>query len=185
MAKLLTTPRGTSTGTVDAAVRSSLTGRKPDVKGGVFKGAAHRLLVISLLILIVLVLDMWADGGAVFTERLGGFLTSGLTRDAADAGMWDAIWGTLWICVIVALVAFPLGIACAVYLEEYAGKSRFARLTQINIRNLAGVPSIVYGILGLAVFVKWLGDDGNGGLTGGRSVISEGSRWPSSCCRSS
>ena len=117
---------------------------------------------------------MWADGGAVFTERIGSFLTSGLARDAADAGLWDAIWGTLWICIIVAVVAFPIGIACAVYLEEYAGKSRFARLTQINIRNLAGVPSIVYGILGLAVFVKWLGDDGNGGLTGGRSVISGG-----------
>ena len=54
------------------------------------------------------------------------------------------------------LVAFPLGIACAVYLEEYSSKSRFAKWTRINVRNLAGVPSIVYGLLGLAIFVKAL-----------------------------
>ena len=53
-------------------------------------------------------------------------------------------------------MAFPLGIACAVYLEEYSSKSRFAKWTRINVRNLAGVPSIVYGLLGLAIFVKAL-----------------------------
>jgi len=174
MAKLLTTPRGNIEGTVENAVHRGLTSAKPDVKGSVFKGLLILSLVLSLLILVVLVVDMWMDGGAVLTDRLGSFLSSGLSRDPLSAGMWDAIWGTLWICIIVAAVAFPLGIACAVYLEEYAGKSRFARFTQINVRNLAGVPSIVYGILGLAVFVKWLGDDGNGGLTGGRSVISGG-----------
>jgi phosphate transport system permease protein len=73
------------------------------------------------------------------------------------------------MAIIVSLVAFPLGVACAVYLEEYAGKSLLARLTRINVRNLAGVPSIVYGILGLAVFVKFAG-----GLTGGRTVIAGG-----------
>ena len=71
--------------------------------------------------------------------------------------------------IIVAVVAFPLGVACAVYLEEYAGKSRFAQLTRINVRNLAGVPSIVYGMLGLAIFVKCLGD-----VTGGRTVFAGG-----------
>jgi phosphate transport system permease protein len=77
--------------------------------------------------------------------------------------------GTLTMAIIVSLVAFPLGVACAVYLEEYAGKSLLARLTRVNVRNLAGVPSIVYGILGLAVFVKFAG-----GFTGGRTVIAGG-----------
>jgi phosphate transport system permease protein len=67
------------------------------------------------------------------------------------------------------VVAFPLGVACGTYLEEYAGNSRFSRWTQINVRNLAGVPSIVYGLLGLAIFVQAMGD-----FTGGRSVVAGG-----------
>ena len=67
------------------------------------------------------------------------------------------------------MVAFPLGIACAVYLEEYAGSSRFAKWTRINVRNLAGVPSIVYGLLGLAIFVEAMD-----GVTGGKTVFAGG-----------
>jgi phosphate transport system permease protein len=174
MARIFTTPRSNIDDAIEVTVRQRLTSAHRDVRGGVFQGVLIGCLVVSLLILLVLVLEMWVDGGSVLTDRLGSFLTSGLSREPAKAGLWDAIWGTMWICAIVAVVAFPIGIAGAVYLEEYAGRSRFARLTQINVRNLAGVPSIVYGILGLAVFVRWLGDHGNGGLTGGRSVISGG-----------
>jgi phosphate transport system permease protein len=71
--------------------------------------------------------------------------------------VWQGIKGTLMLAGIVALVAFPLGIAAAVYLEEYAGDTRFARVVNVNIRNLAGVPSIVYGLLGLAIFVQFFG----------------------------
>ena len=76
------------------------------------------------------------------------FLTSPLSSDPDKAGVSQALWGTFWIGVIVVVVAFPLGIATAVYLEEYAAGSRLTRLVDINIRNLAGVPSIVYGLLG-------------------------------------
>jgi phosphate transport system permease protein len=68
---------------------------------------------------------------------------------------------------LVALIAFPLGVAAAIYLEEYSGKGWFQSVIQTNIANLAGVPSIIYGILGLAVFVRWMG-----AWTGGRSLIS-------------
>ena len=71
-------------------------------------------------------------------------------------------------------LAFPVGIGSAIYLEEYAPESRFTRFIDLNIRNLAGVPSVVYGILGFAIFVKVLGDGGEGGLTGGRSLMAAG-----------
>jgi len=68
-----------------------------------------------------------------------------------------AISGTLWIISLTLLVAFPMGVASAIYLEEYAPKNRWTRMLQINISNLAGVPSVVYGLLGLGIFVQWLG----------------------------
>jgi phosphate transport system permease protein len=105
----------------------------------------------------------------VWSERGLGFLTDGLnSASASSAGVSSGIRGTLILGLVVVVVSFPLGIACAVYLEEYAGTSRFARWTRVNVRNLAGVPSIVYGLLGLAVFVNTLGVGRNvfaGGLT--------------------
>jgi phosphate transport system permease protein len=86
-----------------------------------------------------------------------------------EAGIHQGLRGTFWIAVFVVVFAFPLGVGAAIYLEEYAPRTRLTRLIDINIRNLAGVPSIVYGILGFAIFVKSLG-----GLTGGRSVIAGG-----------
>jgi phosphate transport system permease protein len=77
--------------------------------------------------------------------------------DASRSGIWPALMGTLWLMGLTAIIAIPLGVGAAVYLEEYARKSRFNTLLEINISNLSGVPSIVYGILGLAVFVHWLG----------------------------
>ena len=83
--------------------------------------------------------------------------------------MFQAIKGTFWIGVFVVVLSFPIGVASAMYLEEYATKGRFARLIDVNIRNLAGVPSIVYGILGLALFVQSME-----AFTGGRTLMAAG-----------
>jgi phosphate transport system permease protein len=80
------------------------------------------------------------------------------------AGVRTAVLGSLWMILIVVAVAFPLGVGAAIYLEEYARENAFTRILQVNIYNLAGVPSIIYGILGLAVFVRLLE-----GLTSGSS----------------
>lgn len=147
-----------------------LTGARRDVRGRIVEWILLSALALSLLILVALVVNLVDRAWPVLNNRLGDFLSSGLdASNAAEAGVWQAIRGTLTLAIIVALVAFPLGIACAIYLEEYAGQSRIARLIRINVRNLAGVPSIVYGILGLTIFVKFAG-----GVTGGRTVIAGG-----------
>jgi len=84
------------------------------------------------------------------------FLTSFPSRFPANAGIKSALWGTVWLGGLTASIAVPIGIAAALYLEEYPRRGRLADLIEINIANLAGVPSIVYGILGLAIFVRAL-----------------------------
>lgn len=157
------------------SVGESLRRRKAQPWGIAFELLVSGATVVSLATLGVLVVEMLAEGWSVLSVRGWQFLTTGLASNPAVAGVWQGIKGTIMLSVIVAVVAFPLGVAAAVYLEEYAGEqSRFARLVSVNVRNLAGVPSIVYGLLGLAVFVNLLGDGGVGGLTGGRTVISGG-----------
>jgi phosphate transport system permease protein len=84
-------------------------------------------------------------------------ITNAPSRNPERAGLNIAIYGTLWIMSLTILIAFPMGVASAIYLEEYAPKNRWTRTLQINISNLAGVPSVVYGLLGLGIFVEWLG----------------------------
>ena len=85
------------------------------------------------------------------------FVTSPQSSDPLQAGIRVAILGSLWVTIIAFLVATPLGVAAAIYLEEYStGQSRFDQIIETNINNLAGVPSIIYGMLGLAVFVRFL-----------------------------
>lgn len=72
------------------------------------------------------------------------------------SGVKSALWGSIWISILTILISVPVGVGAAIYLEEYAPPGRLTRFIHINISNLAGVPSIVYGILGLAVFVRWL-----------------------------
>jgi phosphate transport system permease protein len=142
-----------------------------DVRGKVVEGTLLATLALSLLILLVLLVDLIRKAWSVLSDRPREFLGGGLnSSDATEAGVWQGIVGTVMLSIIVVIVAVPLGIACAVYLEEYAWRSRFAKWTRINVRNLAGVPSIVYGLLGLAIFVKTLdGINGNG-----RTVIAGG-----------
>lgn len=85
------------------------------------------------------------------------FFTKSASRTPLMAGLAPALLGSLWIIGLVMLIAVPLGVGAAIYLEEYAGDNAFTRLLEVNLRNLAGVPSIVYGILGLTVFVRLLG----------------------------
>ncbi len=108
------------------------------------------------------------------------FLGNSINYSQPDAtGVRPALYGSLLIILITILVAFPVGVGAAIYLEEYAGTSRVNRVIQININNLAGVPSIIYGMLGLAIFVRALEYITSGNALGvggqnGRTVLSAG-----------
>jgi phosphate transport system permease protein len=113
----------------------------------------------------------------------GNFVRSPQNPEPEVAGIRTAILGSLWLLAVTALFAFPVGVAAAIYLEEYAGVSRLNRLIQTNINNLAGVPSIIYGMLGLAIFVRALesftsgsavGATAAGDVANGRTVLSAG-----------
>jgi len=118
---------------------------------------------VGLVVLAVLVVDVFTDG----LPRLGWeFLTSYPSRKPENAGILAALVGSLWLLVLTAIIAFPIGVGAAIYLEEYSTQSRLQRLIEINIANLAGVPSIIYGLLGLELFVRIMRP-----VTGGRSVL--------------
>lgn len=85
-----------------------------------------------------------------------GLLTHYPSRSPEQAGLLPALVGSVWLVGLTGLFAVPLGVGTAIYLEEYAPRGWLARLIEVNIHNLAGVPSIVYGLLGLAVFVQWM-----------------------------
>jgi phosphate transport system permease protein len=154
-------------GAGDRSVRS----KGVDVAGLVFAGALLFALLFSLAILGVLVWSQLTQALPVFAERGVDFLTSDLSSNPANAGVAQGLVGTALLVVIVALAAFPIGIMTAIYLEEYSGDNKLARFIDINIRNLAGVPSVVYGILGLTVFVALFASLGDGN---GKTVISGG-----------
>ncbi len=116
--------------------------------------AGLAILVAALAALGALVADVVHDGWG----RLSwSFLTSYPSRRAASAGILPAVVGSVYIIGLTAAIALPLGVAAAVYLEEYATKGWWSRLIEINIANLAGVPSIIYGLLGLGLFVRVMG----------------------------
>lgn len=150
-------------------VRASLTGGKRDVKGMVFATLLLLCLLTAMFTLTVLLWDVVVQAIPVFQKRSTGFLTNDLASSPDKAGVSQGIWGSLVIAAFVVIIAFPVGIAAGVYLEEYAKPSKLTAFIQLNIRNLAGVPSVVYGILGLVVFVQALEP-----ITGGRSVIAAG-----------
>lgn len=119
------------------------------------------LLVTSLVALCLPILALALLFGDVITDAMPrltwDFVTSYPSRHAASAGVLPALVGTLCLMALTALLAIPVGIGAAIYLEEYAGPTRFARFIEINIANLAGVPSIIYGLLGLELFVRVMG----------------------------
>jgi len=152
-------------------VRVSLRRRRIDVAGYLFAAVLLLSLLFSLALLAVLVADQLVRGLPVFAERGASVLTSPLSSSPARAGVIQGLIGSALLAVIVALTAFPIGILTAVYLEEYAPSGRLTRFIDVNIRNLAGVPSVVYGLLGLAVFVALLS---NVGKANGANVITGG-----------
>ena len=164
---------GTSIPAARRTVEAALRGKKSDVRGQVFKGSALLALLVSLAFLIILLWTILA--GAMPTLRARGFdfVTSGTSSIASRAGVWQGLVGSLILIGFVIVVAVPIGIAAAVYLQEYARDTWLNRTLTTTIRNLGGVPSIVYGILGLVVFVKILRPI-TGPDSAGRSYISGG-----------
>ncbi len=171
--------------TIGTVAKRGATGfekKQTDVAGGLFRVLILSALVLSLLILAVLIVDTVADAWSQLSTRAWDFLNGSLRSRSIDdkLGVKQGLYGSVWIGVFVALTAFPIGVGAAIYLEEYALKSRLAAIIELMIRNLAGVPSVVYGLLGLFLFVErstifgfvglgWLAD-----ATGGRSVLSAG-----------
>lgn len=155
-------------------VRTSVQSTSVDARGIAFKYALLSTLLITLLILAVLLIDVVSGGVDVLTGDLWGFLQGTLRSRSEDPliGVHQGLYGSLWIAVFVAVLAFPIGIAAAIYLEEYAPSNKFTAFLELAIRNLAGVPSVVYGLLGLYLFVNdgWLSNN----VTGGRTTISAG-----------
>ncbi len=116
-----------------------------------FHGSVLMACVVAIAILGVLLFDIFSKGLSwINWDFMMGFPS----RFPKKAGILPALSGTLWVTAITALLTFPIGVATAIFLEEYAPKNKLMHFIDINIANLAGVPSIVYGILGLAAFVR-------------------------------
>lgn len=122
--------------------------------GEIFKWLALAATVIGLFFLAVLIADTWIKSQGWLDWQ---FLTSYPSRRPEDAGIFAALVGSVVLVTLTAIIAFPIGVSAAIYLEEYPVQGWFTRLIQTNIANLAGVPSIVFGLLGLAIFVRSMG----------------------------
>ena len=119
---------------------------------GVFQAVAVVGVVIALATLAALIIDALVDGLPRIDWK---FLTSFPSRKPAEAGIFSALVGSVYLIALTAVVAVPIGVAAAVYLEEYTNQSsRLSRIIEVNVTNLAGVPSIIYGLLGLELFVR-------------------------------
>ena len=121
--------------------------------GRFFAAVAFAATLVGLIVLAVLLLDVLTKSRGWLNWQ---FLTSFPSRFPQKAGILSAFVGSLWLVGLTAIIAFPIGVAAAIYLEEYAPQNWITNLIQINISNLAAVPSIVYGLLGLGIFVRAL-----------------------------
>ncbi len=139
----------------------------PDIDAGI---ARRRWLdlafqVVGLLVLVAALAALGALVYSILHDGLGrlswDFVNSYTSRRASSAGIKPALVGSLFIIVLTGTIALPIGVGAAIYLEEYGTRSRMARLIELNIANLAAVPSIIYGLLGLGVFVRMLGFGGS------------------------
>lgn len=112
------------------------------------------LTAVSIVVLVTLIVDILRDGLGGLSL---GFLTSYVSRFPDQTGIRAGLTGTLSLMALVAVMTFPIGVGAALYLEEFAPRNRFTLLLEVNINNLAGVPSVIYGLLGLSVFVYIVG----------------------------
>ncbi len=120
-------------------------------KNNIFKYWAIGCTLFGVIMLAIFLFNIITSGiGRIDWD----FIRNYPSRKAEDAGIFSALMGTVWILGLTAFIAIPIGVAAGIYLEEYGKKSRLANLLEINITNLAGIPSIIYGILGLQVFVR-------------------------------
>lgn len=119
-----------------------------------FQLASLLTLLVALAALGALVWDVFNDGAS----RLNwSFITNIASRNADEAGVYHALMGSIWVIALTGLLALPVGVAAAIYLEEYGSRGIVARFIELNIANLAAVPSIIYGLLGLGLFVRLMG----------------------------
>jgi phosphate transport system permease protein len=139
--------------------RSSATARRR-ILDVCFQVLALAILCAALAALGALIADVWGDGASRLSVD---FLTGYPSRRAADAGIWHALTGSIFVILVTGALAVPVGVATAIYLEEYSRRGYFSKIIEINITNLAAVPSIIYGLLGLGLFVR--------ALAMGRSVL--------------
>lgn len=152
------------------AVRRALEGGRTDWRSVVFVAFLVFSLVVAFFFLVWLLLSILVGSLPVWQERgVVDFVSKPLASSPDKAGIAQGVFGSIVLMVIVALLSLPAGIGAAIYLEEYAPDNLVSRTLNTIIRNLAGVPAVVYGILGLSFFVLALG-----GLTGGRTVIAGG-----------
>ena len=140
---------------VEAGARRLATGKRAELSVGslAFRALLLIFVFIALLTLLTLLIDVFRDGSGRLSRD---FLTRLDSRLPARAGIRPALYGSLWLMGLVSVISFPIGVGAAVYLEEFSAKGRFSRFIEVNIANLAGVPSVVYGLLGLAVFVRFM-----------------------------
>lgn len=164
MAAGAASPRSVSVTT--AAVEAGLRSGRRDWAGMIAAILLLATLIVSLAILFVLLADVITRALPVLGTRGLDFLFAPNSSNPEVAGVGQAIVGSIVLTVFVIILAIPIGITAAIYLEEYAADNAFARFVNTNVRNLAGVPAIVYGLLGLAVFVSAVGT--------GRSLLAGG-----------
>jgi phosphate transport system permease protein len=125
--------------------------QKNRLKDQLFKIWGIGCTLIGLVILFFFIGDILIDG----IQRIDwDFITNLPSRKAEKSGIYTALMGSIWILLLTTLIALPIGVAAGIYLEEYSKKGKLSALLEINISNLAGVPSIIYGLLGLEVFVR-------------------------------
>lgn len=152
-------------------VAARLKGEKADIGGAVFRYLLFACLGLVLSTLVILLWNVSSVGVPYLVERGPlDFITRYTSTRPEIAGVYQALMGTVQMALIIAVVAFPLGVATAVYLEEYAPDNLFTRSVAVVIRNLAGVPAIVYGLLGAAIFAR----GGLSGLVGRESLLAAG-----------
>ena len=138
--------------TYDRPVHKSQAIRK--ARGGAFVGLAILATSLGVVVLAVLLITVTKDGIGVLSFD---FINSFPHYKVVEAGVKSALAGTLWVMAVTALFAITFGVGAVIYLEEFASRNWFTKVVEININNLAGVPSVVYGLLGLAVFVYGMG----------------------------
>lgn len=132
----------------------------------IFQIVCWTAVIIGLVVLVVLLVDVVIDG----LPRLDWKLLSEFpSRRASRAGLKSALVGTVWVMIVTAVITFPLGVGAGIFLEEFVKDTWYAKIIEVNISNLAAVPSIIYGLLGLTVFVRVLEP-----ITGGRTVLAGG-----------